>query len=151
MANQHKGEVAFKAGEESYTLSYSANAYCELEDALGMDVNGIIQMVGASATVKLSTLRIIFWKGLEDHHEGISFDEAKRILKKLNAADMGTLMGKAIVLSMPKVDESSGPTANANPPTPGSQSGTGPASTESGQASDANPTTSGNEPPASST
>ena len=45
MGNPYKGEVQFTAGGKSYTLYFSINAMCELEEALG---DGIVQLASPS-------------------------------------------------------------------------------------------------------
>lgn len=134
MANEHKGEVSFKADGKDYVLSFSANAWCELEGALGKDADEIQRMFSGGSTVRLSDLRIVFWQGLRDHHEGTTLEDAKAILKHIRPLEMGTLLGKAILASMPEIaasaDDGGGSDKKPDPQTPGGQSdGTGPAST----------------------
>jgi hypothetical protein len=148
MANQHKGEVEFEADGRSYKLRLSANAYCELEDALGKDADEIIQEITSTKKkVSLKVLRVVFWKALEDCQEGTTFDEAKRILKTISPIEMGVLLGHTIRASMP--DAADGGEGEESPPQPGGQSLTGPASTETGPDAAAIPTISGEERPES--
>jgi hypothetical protein len=149
MANPNKGEIAFDVEGESYKLSFSANTFCELEEALGKDTEAIVEEITSGKNVKLAALRIVFWKALEDHHEGITLDDTKRLLKHVMPVEMGTLLGKALVASMPPVEESNGDASV--PPKPGGQSGTGPASTKRGPRLAATRIPSGAEPRANST
>jgi tail tube GTA-gp10-like protein len=126
MSNPHKGEVPFKAGDQEYILSFSANALVETVEALGLDLDELIERFGAGK-IKLTQMRVMFWQGLCDHHENISLDDTKKILKLLQPADMGQLLGKAFALSMPKPEDA------PSPPEPGGpESGTGPASSTPG-------------------
>jgi hypothetical protein len=97
-----------------------------------MDFDAIVQEMQAGKNVKLSMLRVVFWKMLDDHHEGITLEDAKRILKRVSPLEMGTLLGRAIMASMPEAEAGA---AGATPTAPGGQSGTGPASSVSGAAS----------------
>lgn len=131
MSNPHKGEVSFKAGEKEYILSFSANALVEIEEVLGFDFNDLIEKF-KSKDIKLADMRVVFWQGLLDHHEELTLDDAKKILKRLRPAEMGDLIGKAFVASMPPAPES-----GASPQEPGEPaSGTGPASSMLGVTSE---------------
>jgi len=124
MANANKGEVEFEASGTVYKLSFSANALCEIEDALGMNVEVVIAELITAKNVKLGQLRILFWQGLRDHLPDITLDETKAILRTMKPADMGRLIGEAFVRSMPAAPEGEA----ANPQSPGGPDGTGPAS-----------------------
>lgn len=130
MTNPHKGEVSFKAGDREYVLSFSANALVETEEALGLDLDEIIEKF-ATSKIKLAQMRVMFWQALRDHHEEITLDDTKKILKQLAPAEMGQLLGKAFALAMPKSDDA------PSPPEPGEPaSGTGPASSTPGATSE---------------
>lgn len=130
MTNPHKGEVSFKAGDREYVLSFSANALVETEEALGLDLDEIIEKF-ATSKIKLAQMRVMFWQALRDHHEEITLDDTKKILKQLAPAEMGQLLGKAFALAMPKSDDA------PSPPEPGeSANGTGPASSTPGATSE---------------
>lgn len=129
MANPHLGEVKFKAGEDEYTLSFSANALCELSVVLDLELDKLIELF-ASGKVTLPTLRTIFWQGLCDHHDGITLDDTKKILKRIRGVEMGELVGRAFTLAMPQPENDG---SSASPPKPdGPQVGTGPASSTDG-------------------
>jgi hypothetical protein len=80
MANPHKGEVSFESKGQSYKLSFSANALCELEDALNKNVNEISALMQNKDQFRMSMLRTVFWAGLLDHQPGIQIEAAKEIL-----------------------------------------------------------------------
>ncbi len=125
MANREKGEVEFKAGKDDHVMSFSADAICEIESALGKNLDQIIKMLQVPENIKLADMRIMFWKGLADQKPDLTFDDARAVARKINSVEMALLVGKAFVLSMPADDAA----APANPPAPDSQKpGTGPAS-----------------------
>lgn len=119
MANKYKGAVAFEAGEDSYTLSFSANALCELEDKLGVGVNEIGALMGDPEKIRMKTMRTIFWAGLLDHHPETDEKTAAVIFSKLMATEAIGLIIKAFGLAFPDAPE-----GEPNPPKPG-QDGTG--------------------------
>lgn len=66
MGSPLKGEVSFKIGNESYKLSFSAEAIFRLEKKLGKKVVDIGKEMSASEGVDLEMFRTIFWAGLID-------------------------------------------------------------------------------------
>lgn len=77
MANPEKGEVAFKAADAEYTLRYSTNAICELEDHLGRGLNAIV-----ADLERVSTVRALLWAGLRAKHPEITLKAAGEIMDK---------------------------------------------------------------------
>lgn len=135
MANPHKGEVSFTVGEgesaKTLKLSLSANAYCEIEEACGIDPERIEKMMRdpEKQMIGLSDLRKIFWQALRDQQPEITLDDTKAILKQMSPNQMGTLIGQAFISSMP----AAAPEGTKNPPQPDSPpDGTGPASSTPG-------------------
>ena len=119
MANPHKGEVAFTAGDESYTLSYSANALCELEDMLGVGVNEIGAMMADPAKIRMKQMRVVFHAGLLDHHPDMDEKTMKAVFSKLSAGEAVSHIAKAFALAFPEAKE-----GEAGPQQP-SQDGSG--------------------------
>lgn len=128
MANPHKGEVEFKAGGDSYKLSYSANAIVELEDALDMSVNAIGEKMQDRKTFRMGTLRTILQFGLIDHQPDVDAEKVKTIFKKLRPGDVLNLVTKAFDLAFKSDDETEA--KPMDPQTPG-----GPAADGTGTAS----------------
>lgn len=86
MANAHRGELAFDVEGKEYTLHFSANAICELEDKLDRSFLSISKDLAAASTdptqIRMSTLRAIFWSGLRDHHPDIDLQIAGELMIK---------------------------------------------------------------------
>lgn len=80
MANPHLGEVPLVAGDETYKVSLSLNAMCELEDAFGkplLEVIGDLEAAQADPTkLRLSTVRTLVWGALQDHHPDVDVKQA---------------------------------------------------------------------------
>jgi hypothetical protein len=87
LANKNKGEVSFEVNEKSYTMRFSANALCELEDVLNMGVNDVAEQMAKPKNLRIKTVRGIFWAGLRDYHPEITITQA------------GELIGKAFTLA----------------------------------------------------
>lgn len=125
MSNIHKGQVAFKAGDESYTLSFSANALVELEEATGKSVQELSAEFGDPAQFRMKNLRFAFWAGLLDHHPETDMEKAKRILSRVQALEAVSLVTRAFAAAFPEGE------GGDRPQEPG-QAGTGPASSING-------------------
>lgn len=89
MANRQKGEVGFELDGVEYTLSFSINALCELEDAMGASVQEFAPKLANG--VDMRTARLLVWAGMRDHHEEVTVKEAGRIA---SAYGLPEIMGK---------------------------------------------------------
>lgn len=106
MANKHKGEVSFEVAGVNYTMRFSANALCELEDALDMGINAVATQLGNPASLRLKTVRAVFWAGLRDHHPDMTTVQAGDLVTELGIPRAIELVGKAFELTFqdaPKV------------------------------------------------
>lgn len=121
MANRVRGEVAFEASGKTWTLRYSTNSLCELEDALGLPVNKIIAGLQDRDNVRIKTIRAVVWAGLRDRHAEITLAEAGELISDAGLGPMTTKVGEAFAAAFPETE--SGEDA-ARPPT-GEKAGTG--------------------------
>ena len=101
MGNPHKGEVEFTVGEKTYTLYFSINALCELEEALGGNVVELATLMADASKLSIKNVRTIFWAGLRDHHEAMSLTDAGRLMSDMGIAEAMELVAKAFTLSFP--------------------------------------------------
>lgn len=79
MANKEKGEVSLTCGNTEYTLRFSTNSLCELEDASGMGVMEIGEKFD-SGKFGIKDLRVILWAGLRDYHKELSMENVGEII-----------------------------------------------------------------------
>ncbi|MBN7777780.1 hypothetical protein JYP49_14360 [Nitratireductor aquimarinus] len=117
MANVHRGGVTLKAGENAYTLSFSINAMCELEDAFGKPVMEVIedfQNVGTKgAAPSIKTVRTLIWAALIDHHPEMTVEDAGRISLSVDVNTLMEKVGTALQRAFPSQEGDQG---KANPP-----------------------------------
>lgn len=99
MANKHKGHVAIEACGETFTLSFSINALCELEEKLDLPVAEIAKTLGAG--VRLTFLRTVFWAGLQDHHPGLDEKKVGAILTDVGLTNLPPLLTEAFRWAFP--------------------------------------------------
>jgi class 3 adenylate cyclase len=101
MANKQKGEVALG----DYTLRYSINALCELEDASGMSAVQLAMSLSDEETFKIKSLRLMVWGGLIDNHEEITLKQAGDIISDFGAPKTMEAITKAFELAMPDAED----------------------------------------------
>ena len=84
MTNPHKGDVSFEAGGKTYTLRFSHLALVKLEQKLD---KGLVSVMGEidewrsdPKKIRLGTVAILLWAGLQKHHPSMTVDEATELL-----------------------------------------------------------------------
>jgi Phage tail tube protein, GTA-gp10 len=102
MANPVRGETAFEADGTTYTLSFSINALCALEDAMGEGIMEITRLLSDPAKLRLNNVRTVFWAGLRDHHAEVDIDQAGKLMTALGQVEAIEMAGKALALAFPE-------------------------------------------------
>ncbi len=108
MANPHRGSVALQAGDTAYSLSFSINAICELEDAMGKPVAQIAEDLRDEANVRMSTIRKVVWAALLDHHD-LDLKEAGTVATDAGLPACMEAVGKAFALTFPEAKGKTNP------------------------------------------
>lgn len=93
-----RGGVAFEAGGKARTLRFSVNAICAAEERTGRSLTDMMaDMQGGR--LRMTTLRDLFWAGLG---QGVSPALAGELIDELGLDVVGTLLGQALELAMPR-------------------------------------------------
>ncbi|WP_292229498.1 hypothetical protein [Brevundimonas sp.] len=103
MANPMKGEIAFDAGGDTYTMAFTINALVTLEDKLQVTTSQIGELLGEK--LSMANLRTLFWAGLLEHHD-CSEIEAGRLISDLGIQQAAELMGRALSKAFPEAGKS---------------------------------------------
>jgi len=101
MANPNRGGVAVSVGDDEWTLSFSVNALCELEDHLGKPVPQIVDALGDPANLRITDVRALVWAALLDHHGDISLKEAGAVAARIGVLPCLEKVGKALEIAFP--------------------------------------------------
>lgn len=101
MSNPTKGEVGFDADGKRWTLVYSVNALCALEDKLGAGAMMVAEQMANSSNLRIATVRTLFWCGLRDHHPELTEADAGDIMTDIGITDAVDLVGKAFAAAFP--------------------------------------------------
>lgn len=102
MANPYRGVVELQAGGETYRLSFSVNALCELEEQLDKPVAEIIASIQNPEQLRISSVRALIWAALRDHHDQLTIKDAGQITTDAGFQVAVAKVGEAIRLAFPE-------------------------------------------------
>lgn len=106
MANPHRGDTDIQAGDRSYTLCFSSNAVCEMEEHFDRPIAEIGTMLDAGA--RFSDLRAVFWHGLRRHHPDLSLEDAGDVMDEVGQDKVGEAIGTAFQRAFPQAKGAAG-------------------------------------------
>ncbi|MFW2541533.1 GTA-gp10 family protein [Primorskyibacter sp. 2E107] len=106
MSNRIRGRHDFEADGKTWSLHFTANGMCELEDAVGCGVLAFLKRIEAAGEdISFRDVRLLFWAGLQEHHPDIDLRGAGALITALGGiAQAMELTGQAVADSMPKPD-----------------------------------------------
>ncbi|QUS40574.1 hypothetical protein RPMA_18320 [Tardiphaga alba] len=81
MGNPHKGEVSLTAGGETYTLKYSVDAICRLEESTGKNLTTLMTEMADASKMSLTMTRHMVHAALFEHHPEVTLKEAGEIME----------------------------------------------------------------------
>ena len=128
----HSGGVSFDAKGQSYTLRYSVDAICALEDACGgKGIVAISQVLQDATKISMTLMRKVMWAGLRDHHPSVDIKSAGDLIQAVGGLMPAVdIIGRAFQAAFPdpqKAGDQESPQVPAQ-----TQDGIGSASTELG-------------------
>ncbi len=103
MTNPLKGDHAIRIGGRDYTLRYSVNACCELEDAAGRCIGEIVASLDDGDRMSVKLMRQVFWAGLIEHH-GVSHKEAGDLMSEAGFEAAAQAIGAAFAKAFPQAE-----------------------------------------------
>ena len=109
MANASRGSVALQAGDTAYTLSFSINALCELEDVFGMPPAQVGKLFDDETKTSMKDVRKLIMVGLHDHHPELDEKQAGTIGTQAGMNVTMEAIGKAFALAFPEAPETANP------------------------------------------
>jgi len=120
VSNPVKGEIGFDGAGKRWTLVYSVNALCRMEDELGEGPMALATaMMSDPQKIRIGTVRTIFWAGLADNHPDLTKDGAGEIMTAIGLDAAMQHIAKAFTAAFPAA-EAGRPLARA--PRPGKRS-----------------------------
>ncbi|MGY3359745.1 hypothetical protein ACVWZK_006408 [Bradyrhizobium sp. GM0.4] len=120
--NPHKGEVELKAGDASYTLRFSIDAVCSMEESLGRGFPAIVTDLADETKMSISTIRHVLHAGLLESHPEMTLKEAGELI--LTAGGAAVVLGK-ISDALGKAFPAAEGKTQADPPRGPRRAGTG--------------------------
>lgn len=109
MANPLRGSVSLPVGDRTFTMSFSINALCVLEDELGAPIGKVAEGLNDQANIRMSTVRTIVWAGLQDHHPEIDLHAAGGIMTEATVPVCMEAIGEAFKLAFPEGEKRGNP------------------------------------------
>jgi hypothetical protein len=98
-----KGEIGFDADGQHYTLVYSFNALCVMEQRLGRSPIAWMEALKSSPENMLFTdLRTLFWSGLGDYHPALTEADAGTIMTHVGFEKAAALAVEALNAAFPQ-------------------------------------------------
>jgi len=97
--NKHKGEIPLKVGNKEYSLKFTTNSLCELEEVLGMTTLDMIDSLKSSMGLK--QLRCLVWAATLDNHKGLSMNEVGEIIDAVGFNNCLKACGEALNAGFP--------------------------------------------------
>ena len=95
MDNPKRGEVSFEYEGQKYTLHFSTNAICALEESLDQDIGSLLEAM-ESDKPSMRLMRALFLAGLSDNHPDIGLPDAGKLIDALTLAKAGEYISSAI-------------------------------------------------------
>lgn len=105
MANQNRGEVTFDAKGKTWTLQFTTNAMCEVEDAFEKSIVEVANDLQSEAGVKIKSIRTLFKIGIGGCD---SVEQAGDLMDAVGIQAAGELLGKAFSAAFPDADGEGG-------------------------------------------
>src|SRR5688572_26747681 len=97
-----KGEVGFDADGGRFTLTFSIEALCELEEAAGFSMAKIGTILKDPEKPNLRIVKCMFWAALTDHHPDITQKDASKLMSQIGFVNAGQLVLEAFALAFPE-------------------------------------------------
>jgi hypothetical protein len=105
VANKQRGEVDLSHDGKTYTLKFSINALCELEDAMGLRFDEIFSALG-ERSMSMNELRSMLWGALRDNHPDIEKKVVGEIIEGMGVVKAISLVHEVITSAFPQGDKS---------------------------------------------
>lgn len=148
MTNAVRGLVTAELGGKTWSLEYTIDALCQLEDLLDLSALDILASV-ARGNTRLGLTRALIWAALRVHHPEVTVAQAGEMIRHADGKAFVAKVSDAFLQCWPTPDpaqEADGAAA-ANPPPTDAGGGTGGPSSSSGSSTAAvTPTPIGDKP-----
>lgn len=116
MANKFRGEsdltfdreVEGVTREAKFRLVFDANAFCEIEDNIGLSLGELHDAMSDPKKLSMKTVRAIFHGGLSRHHPDLTLADAGDIMSDAGMPEIMDAMKRAFGGAMKKVGEAKG-------------------------------------------
>lgn len=110
MANKERGEVTVEANGKTYTLRFSIDAMCQMEEATGKGVIAITQEFADPAKIRMATARAALWAALHEQHPELTLMQVGELIPEFGGLQVVLQkISEAILLAFPKAEGNARP------------------------------------------
>lgn len=109
MSNRNRGEVSLG----KYTLRFTTNSLCELEDKLGMGINQIAAQLADRDKMRVRMMVAVVWAGLLDRQPSTTVEQAGELITEVGLSKAMEAVSDAFVLTFGEPDRPTQPVAEA--------------------------------------
>lgn len=95
------GVIPFVVEDDTYYLQFDINALCTLEQRFDTDIKSLLDKL-SSETIRVGTLRTIFWAGLQGRHPNVSEAKAGDLISALGVVEVHKLFERGLSSSFPE-------------------------------------------------
>lgn len=107
MANRERGAVEIEAFDRTFTLRFSFNAMCEIEDHFDKSFDEVMTSLNTKHP-RLTTLRGVLWGAMCENEPRPSLQNIGELVDELGAEAIGAAIGKAMEAAFPKSEDGAG-------------------------------------------
>lgn len=93
-----RGGVTFEAGGKAYSLRYTTNALCRLEEASGKPIGSLLSGM-QDGGMSIATVRLVLWAGVSP---AVTVDHAGDMIDELGIDAVSDLITKAMEAAFPE-------------------------------------------------
>lgn len=106
MSNRHRGEATVTIGGVSYCFVFTIAAICEIEDIERLPIGMVMEKLQRGF---VSTICVLVWAGLREHHREVTLAGARDItvdlIAEVGAPRAGEIIGEAVAAAFPAPQE----------------------------------------------
>lgn len=115
MANLHRGEATVRIGEREFRFVFTIAAICEIEGVERLPIGMVMEKLQRGF---VSTICVLVWAGLREHHPEVTLAQARDLtvdlIAEIGAHRAGDLIGEAVAAAFPAPKEGAEPEGKAD-------------------------------------
>lgn len=104
MANPHRGAVALETDGKVYSLRFTTNSICELEEHFGQPIAKIVTELQDESNASMKMVRAVVWGALLSEQPDITLKDAGNLLDEVGVDALTEKLGLALQRFFPDAE-----------------------------------------------